>query len=145
DGGTGDDELYGDSGNDTLIGGSGNDLLNGGAGNDNLNGGIGNDELIWEVGGGRDFMNGGSGRDTATILGDEETSERFQVLDRNAARREGYRDLNSNTEIVIVRNGTVVAELDNIEEIVIDGQGGGDSFRVSGNFNGTSLSTSTVT
>ena len=40
---------------------------------------------------------------------------------------------------------TVIAELDNIEEIVISGQGGGDTFIPNGNFTGTSLSTSTIT
>jgi Ca2+-binding RTX toxin-like protein len=53
--------------------------------------------------------------------------------------------LANNTEIVIVRNGVVIAELDNIEEIVIDGRGGGDTFSMRGNFNGTSLAMSTVT
>ncbi len=70
--------------------------------------------------------------------------------------------LNSNTEIVITRDGTVIAELDNIEEIVVnalnvsanDGNGvpnggvtGGDTVAIFGNFNApfTSLNFSTIT
>src|SRR5690606_23177235 len=129
DGGTGNDKLYGDSGNDTLNGGSGNDYLDGGAGNDTLNGGSGNDTLVWNVGGGRDIMDGGSGTDTVNIFGSS-SFESFQVLSRSAAQSRGYRNLDRDTEIVITRNNSIIAELDNIEEIVIDGQGGGDRFQV---------------
>ena len=38
----------------------------------------------------------------------------------------------------------MMAELANIEEIVIDGQGGGDTFTIAGDFTGTSLAMSTI-
>ena len=48
DGGTGDDELFGNVGPDTLNGGTGNDRLTGGQGNDALNGGDGYDVAVYE-------------------------------------------------------------------------------------------------
>ena len=48
DGGTGDDELFGNAGPDTLNGGTGNDRLTGGLGNDTLNGGDGYDVAVYE-------------------------------------------------------------------------------------------------
>ncbi len=68
--------------------------------------------------------------------------------------------LNTNTEIVITRNGAIIAELDNIEEITVnalnvsanDGNGvpnggltGGDTVAVFGDFTTTSLNFSTIT
>ena len=47
DGGTGDDELFGNVGPDTLNGGTGNDRLTGGLGNDTLNGGDGYDVAVY--------------------------------------------------------------------------------------------------
>ena len=35
-------------------------------------------------------------------------------------------------EIVVARNGTIIAELTEIEDIVIDGQGGSDTFNTHG-------------
>ena len=53
------------------------------------------------------------------------------------SRRQSRSDLNANTDIVITRNGTgtasVVAELDQIEEISINTGGGNDSVLVVGN------------
>lgn len=82
-GGSGDDQLYGDGGNDTITGGSGSDYLEGndgtdtlygdadddvllgGAGNDTLYGGDGNDILDGE--GGADVIYGGDGDDIIYI------------------------------------------------------------------------------
>ncbi len=90
------------------------------------------------------MMNGQAGTDTALILGDADAAEAFIVYDATSAAANGF-VLAANTEIAIVRDGVLIAELDNIEEIVIDGQGGGDTFSVVGNFAGTSLALSTIT
>lgn len=153
EGGDGDDTLFGHAGDDTLEGGAGNDDLNGGGGNDVLNGGAGDDVLfgsagddllITEADGGRDTLDGGNQVDTAEIRGNADEAESFAILDRANALAQGFTDLATGTEIVIVRNGEVMAELANIEEIVIDGQGGGDSFQIAGDFSGTSLAMSTI-
>ncbi|MFG1298724.1 peroxidase family protein [Xanthobacter sp. V3C-3] len=140
--------VLGFGGNDTMNGAAGNDVMVGGAGNDTVVGGLGNDTLLWRVGDGRDFMDGGANTDTVHIAGDA-TAETFHVWTRVEATAAGITGLNANTEIVITRNGTntasVIAELDNIEEIVINGLGGGDSFVTHGNFGATSLAMSTIT
>ncbi|MGI9422980.1 MAG: calcium-binding protein, partial [Hyphomicrobiaceae bacterium] len=47
--------------------------------------------------------------------------------------------------IVIARNGEIIAELSRIEEIFVDGMGGGDEFDIRGDFGDTSLLTNTIT
>jgi Ca2+-binding RTX toxin-like protein len=165
-GGAGNDILSGDLGNDTLNGGDQNDLLIGGGGNDLVNGGNG-DDFISQVGGsdGRDIVNGGADSDTYRLLGDA-TAETFRIYTRAEALLQitGL-TLAVGTEIVVTRNGTtnasVIAELDNIEELVVNtlnvtpvgpgapvgGSNGGDTIQVFGNFNApeTSLSFNTIT
>ena len=173
-GGAGDDTLLGGNGGDTLNGGNGDDLLDGGAATDQLNGGAGNDTLIggvapdvvnggdgddlirWNAGDGRDTVNGGAGTDTIHLTGDE-TAETYHIWTLAAWR--AFSNANNNqvlngnvpagTEIIITRNGTnyasAVAVMQAIEEIVISGMGGGDTFQVHGDFAGTSLSYSTIT
>lgn len=145
------DLILGFGGNDTLNGNGGNDILYGGAGNDTLNGGAGNDRIVWTVGDGRDFADGGTGTDTMHVLGNA-TAETYNIYTRTAwlaVAGNTIGQLNDNTEIIIARGGTnnaaIIAELDNIEEIVIDGMGGGDTFNAVGNFGTTSLLTSTIT
>jgi Ca2+-binding RTX toxin-like protein len=142
------DVLLGHAGADTLNGNGGNDILVGGAGNDTINGGAGNDLILWRVGDGRDFIDGGANTDTVHIAGDS-SAETYRIYSRAAAIAAGITGLNANTEIIITRNGTnnasIIAELDNIEEIVINGMGGGDTFIPIGTFVGTSLLTSTIT
>ncbi|WP_306226554.1 peroxidase family protein [Bosea beijingensis] len=147
-GGAGADIILGHGGADTLTGAGGNDILVGGAGNDTVNGGAGNDLALIRVNDGRDFIDGGANTDTVHIMGND-TAEIFRIYSRAAADAAGFTGLNANTEIVITRNGTgnasIIAELDNIEEIVINGLGGGDTFTPIGSFVGTSLATSTIT
>ena len=147
-GGTNADIILGHGGNDTLNGNGGNDILVGGAGNDTINGGAGNDLTLWRAGDGRDFIDGGADTDTVHIAGDA-TAETYRIYSRDAALAAGITGLNGNTEIVITRNGTdnasIIAELDNVEEIAINGFGGGDTFETIGDFTGTSLLTSTIT
>ena len=61
DGGAGNDVLNTSAGDDTLIGGAGIDLLNAGTGDDEVMGGDGNDTLDGSFG--NDMLNGGSGND----------------------------------------------------------------------------------
>ncbi len=136
--------LLGLDGDDTLDGGLGADFLAGGVGDDIVRGGHHNDFLIWEVGDGRDFMDGGGSTDHAIVSGDA-SSETFGIYTRSIAETAGIALNHAETEIVITRNGQVIAELDNIEEVVINGHGGGDTFDVQGNFTGTSLHYNTIT
>ena len=152
-GGTSSDLLLGFDGIDTLNGGGGVDALVGGVGNDTVRGDAGNDTIIWNVGDGRDLVNGDTvaaniagTTDTFRVNGDG-TAETYRIYARIDALAAGL-TLAANTEIVITRNGTtnaeVIAELDNIEEIVINGLGGGDTFTSIGSFAPTSLMTSTI-
>ena len=66
-GGTGDDNVYGEGGNDALLGRGGGDYVDGGAGNDKLWGQDGDDGLVG--GSGNDIAWGGAGDDT--VVGGE--------------------------------------------------------------------------
>ena len=165
-GGLGNDTLNGDAGADTLNGGDGNDTLNGGAGNDTVNGGAGNDTITYDVtNGGRDFIDGGENADasadvdTANITNATGTIRIYTRQAWDDVPGNNINSLNLNTEIVITRNGTgngaIIAELDNIEEIRINGLDapssagsvtlGGATVNVIGNFSGTSLLLNTIT
>jgi Ca2+-binding RTX toxin-like protein len=152
------DVLLGHGGNDTLNANGGADVLVGGSGNDTVNGGDGND-LIIQVGAtdGRDIVNGGNNVDTYQLNGSA-GAETFTIYSRAAAQAAiSGLTLAGGTEIVIVRDGAVIAELDNIEEIRVNtlqvtspaGSGGGtsagDTIQVVGDFTGTSLNFSTIT
>jgi hypothetical protein len=118
--------LFGRAGNDTLNGGGGSDILVGGAGNDTVNG-DGGDDFIYMTGAldARDVVNGGTGIDTFVLQG-VPGAETFTIYARAAAETAGFgAGLNLNTEIVITRTvgagpATVIAELDNIEEIKVN-------------------------
>ncbi|NYT64580.1 heme peroxidase [Alcaligenaceae bacterium] len=167
-----DDVTYGvrtgDAGNNTnMSGGAGSQIMFGLGGNDNINGGAGSDIIYAGAGndtitqassaGGRDFVDGGDGTDTYRLNGSSE-AEIFVIYSREAALQEiPNLTLNANTEIVITRNSDVIAELDNIEEIIVNtmnvtspgGAGGGvsgnDFIQVVGDFTNTSLHFSTIT
>lgn len=156
--GQGDDFLDGGAGNDILLGLLGNDTLDGGAGDDFIYGGDG-DDTITQVGstGGRDFVDGGAGTDTYQLNGSE-GAETFTIYSRAAALAAiSGLSLAATTEIVIARNGAVIAELDNIEEIRVNalhvtspggasgGTSDGDTIQVVGDFTGTSLDFNTIT
>ncbi len=172
-GGTGNDLLSGGADGDVLLGGAGNDVLNGddgddrlngGTGNDTVNGGAGDDLIIWNfdgaTSGGRDLIDGGADTDTFQVDGNGST-ETFRIYTRDAAIAAGMTGLNANTEIVITRNGTtnasIIAELDNIEELMVNtlnvsspggaagGAAGADTVIVIGDFTTTSLDFNTIT
>ena len=163
-GAAGNDLLSGLGGNDQLNGGIGNDSLNGGTGNDTVNGDAGNDLISWNfvgpTAGGRDFINGGADSDTFDLSG-AVAAEIFRIYTRAAALAAGILVPNTAVEIVITRNGattaSIIAELDNIEEIIINsvtatttggpfpGVAGGDTVLIFGDFTTTSLALNTIT
>ncbi|MET4482822.1 peroxidase family protein [Bradyrhizobium sp. F1.13.3] len=182
--------INGSTGNDILVGSSANDILNGGRGDDAVFAGGGDDSIGWsvtnpikfgnitiipELPDGRDFVDGGANGaagDRFTVTGNN-TAESFAIYsntddyDNNAANgivssaaHFGFTGLHAGTEIVVVRNGNVIAELDNVEEITINtldvtannnnggldgGTVAGDTVAIVGNFTGTSLNYSTIT
>lgn len=158
----GNDGLNGGAGNDILVGGAGNDTLNGGAGNDRVFGGTGNDTITLTSTAGRDFIDGEVGEDTFVLDG-VVGAETFRIYERSEAINAGLVIENASTEIVITRQTgggaqSVIAELDNIEEIIVNtlgvttpgganggNAGGGDTVQVIGDFNTTSLNFNTIT
>jgi len=131
------DSIYGGAGNDLLVGGAGNDFEYGeegndtfgnmtltpdgvadDAGNDQSFGGEGFDNFVWEPGDGADVNNGGG--DAADI---------FRFFGNAAANafilRQGGTPTHFNALI-----GAVTIDNHGIEDVVVDGQGGGDTFTV---------------
>ncbi|WP_298986807.1 PEP_CTERM-anchored TLD domain-containing protein [uncultured Roseibium sp.] len=159
------DLIAGFEGDDTLNGGAGNDFVFGGAGNDTVIGGSGNDTIVWSVGDGTDVVQGaadGTEADTDTdtfYVNGSGGGETFLVETRDAydLRTGNGASLASGTEIVVSRSdGTlpvtyeVVGELENIDDIVINGTAAtptssGTNVTVSGDFTNTDLDTSTIT
>lgn len=159
--GTGAINLTGNEFVNNITGNDGANTIDGGGGNDQINGRDGND-LIVQTGatGGRDIVNGGAGVDTYQLNGSV-GAEAFVIYTRTAAQAAipGL-SLAGGTEIVVTRDGQVIAELDNIEEINVNalnvsspggvapggsGGDGGDTIQVIGNFNTTSLNYNTIT
>lgn len=155
------DLIEGNANANVLDGGAGADTINGAGGNDTITGGDGDDLVIQSSTQGRDFVDGGIGSDTYQLNGDA-SAETFTIYTRAAAlAANAALVLNANTEIVIVRNGTavtgtVIAELDNIEEISVNtlavssggvngGANSGDTITVVGDFTQTSLNYNTIT
>lgn len=164
------DTLNGNGGNDILNGAGGNDTINGGEGNDTINGGAGNDTINQTSTHGRDLIDGGAGTDTYRLNG-VAGAETFRIYAIAGAQNNALRaslastlgaTFAANTEIVITRTvndvQSVIAELDNIEEIRINsldvtandggglntGTSNGDTVQVFGNFTPTSLAYSTI-
>lgn len=136
--------IGGTNGADILIGDNAASTFDGAGGDDVILAGGGADTILWNVGDGRDFVDGGAGTDTFTVNG-ANTAEAFIVYSRVAAQTAGILGLRPETEIVVTRNGVVIAELDNIEEIIINTGPGNDTVTTVGNFNPTSLNFSTIT
>jgi Ca2+-binding RTX toxin-like protein len=129
-GGSGDDSLFGQSGNDTLLGKGGNDLLFGGAGDDVLTGGDGNDQLfgeagndlmIWNPGDDSDLFEGGDGFDTAQVNGGN-GSEVFTVTANGSRVRLDRLD-----------PAPFSLDIGTTENLVVNMNGGDDTFSASGN------------
>ncbi|MHA6689753.1 peroxidase family protein [Devosia sp. A449] len=173
DGTAGSDDISGLGGNDIINGLAGDDSLDGGTGDDIVNGGTGDDTIYWTApeggSGGWDVIDGGSegiAGDTFVITGSSAYEIfRFYPAEDAEAVIPGLVLKGSATEIVVTRTlvvdgvettTEVIAELSEIEEIVINGapasgvgNAGGDRFELIGNFaeqgEETSLRTSTIT
>ena len=129
-GSAGGDQLFGQDGNDTLLGKGGADLLFGGEGNDTLTGGDaddqmfgqgGNDRMIWNPGDDSDLMEGGDGTDTAEVNGGN-GAEQF-TLTANGTRVRFDR----------VNPAPFSIDIGTTEHVVVNMNGGDDSFDATGN------------
>ena len=129
-GGSGADMLFGQSGNDTLLGKGGNVLLFGGAGNDILTGGdaddqvfgeSGDDRMVWNPGDDTDLNEGGAGVDTVEVNGGG-AAEVF------TATANGTRVRFDRLELA-----PFSIDIGTSEKLVLNANGGNDSFSATGN------------
>jgi Ca2+-binding RTX toxin-like protein len=129
-GGSGADMLFGQAGNDTLNGKGGTDLLFGGAGNDILRGGDGDDQLfgesgddlmIWDPGDDTDLHEGGDGNDTSQVNGGN-GAEIFTVTANGTRVRFDRLD-----------PAPFSIDIGTTENLVVNMNGGNDSFSATGN------------
>jgi Ca2+-binding RTX toxin-like protein len=132
-GGGGADQLFGQSGNDTLLGRRGNDSLFGGAGNDVLTAGpgddrvfgqSGDDRMVWNPGDGSALNEGGAGVDTVEVVGGN-ASEAFlaTVVDDSIL----FQRVDPAPFSLVIRNS---------ESLVVNMNGGDDTFAADGNIAG---------
>ena len=129
-GGSGGDMLFGQSGHDTLFGKGGFDSLFGGAGNDVLTGGdgddlmfgeAGNDRMIWNPGDDTDLHEGGAGIDTSEVNGGN-GAENFTLTANGTRVRFDRTD-----------PAPFALDIGTTENIVVNMNGGDDSFSATGN------------
>jgi Ca2+-binding RTX toxin-like protein len=129
-GGAGGDQLFGQSGNDTLLGAGGFDFLFGGTENDTLTGGDAddqvfgqgdNDRMIWNPGDDTDLNEGGGGADTVQVNGGG-GAEQFTTT-ANGTRVRFDR----------VNPAPFAIDIGTSEELVLNANGGDDSFSATGN------------
>jgi Ca2+-binding RTX toxin-like protein len=120
-GGPGNDVLLGKGGADTLFGGDDNDTLTGGDGDDQVFGEAGNDRIIWNPGDDTDLNEGGSGIDTVEVNGG------------NGA--EVFTTTANGTRVRFDRVSPAPFSLDigTCENLVLNCNGGDDSFSATGN------------
>src|SRR5215212_4122364 len=129
-GGSGADHLFGQAGNDTLIGKGGTDLLFGGSEHDTLTGGdgddqvfgqSGNDRMIWNPGDDTDLNEGGDGVDTVEVNGGNGT--------------EAFTTTANGTRVRFDRVNPAPFSIDigTSENLVLNANGGDDSFSATGN------------
>lgn len=135
------------------------------SGVDTINGDAGDDTIVWNANAaaptdGKDMVNGGTegaAGDTFSIVGNA-SAETYRIYTKAAfAALNPAAVLAAATEIVVTRNGTdaasVIAELNEIEEIRINGTdpsgsaggAGNDNFEIIGDFSTTSLRLNTIT
>jgi Ca2+-binding RTX toxin-like protein len=144
-GGAGIDTLTGSSGNNVINGGGGNDIIVGGLGDDTLSGGTGDDTFTYTVGDGIDTVDGGAG---VEVDGDEQivngtgATETFNINPISS----GYLGINihAGASDAATDANYEVRTID-VEEIVINTNGGGDSVIISGDLGSTGVATSTIT
>ena len=129
-GGSGGDQLFGQDGNDTLLGKGGFDLLFGGSQNDTITGGdaddqafgqSGNDRMIWNPGDDTDLNEGGEDIDTVEVNGGNGT-EVFTTT-ANGTRVRFDR----------LTPAPFSVDMGTDENLVLNANGGDDSFSATGN------------
>ncbi len=129
-GGSGGDQLFGQAGNDTLLGRGGFDLLFGGSENDTLTGGdaddqvfgqSGNDRMIWNPGDDTDLNEGGENEDTVEVNGGG-GAEQFTTTANGTRVR--FDRLNP---------APFAIDIGTSEKLVLNANGGDDSFSATGN------------
>ncbi len=129
-GGSGADQVFGQAGNDTLLGKGGTDLLFGGGENDTATGGdaddqvfgqSGNDRMIWNPGDDTDLNEGGDGIDTVEVNGGN-GAEQFTAT-ANGTRVRFDR----------VNPAPFAIDIGTSENLVVNANGGDDSFSATGN------------
>ncbi len=140
-GGSGDDRLFGDGGDDILKGGGGDDALTGGIGTDRSFGGSGEDQMMWNPGDGSDLNEGGDGADAVVVNGGG-ASETF-TASANGSRVRFDRvsplpfslDIGTSERLVVNANGgddSFLASGDLASLIALDVNGGDGNDRISG-------------
>ncbi|MFT3670724.1 peroxidase family protein [Aestuariivirga sp.] len=183
-GGAGKDVIVTNGGNDTVTAGGEDDIISytvttGGGGGGGGGGTVTSGRDIIDGGaqgsaGDRFILNGSNGAETFRIFSNTDDWDNNAANGiQSSAAHAGITGLNANTKIVITRNGTfangvltggtVLAELNNIEEITVntldvsanDGNGvpnggttggfNGDTVQIVGNFTNTGLNYSTIT
>jgi Ca2+-binding RTX toxin-like protein len=160
--------INGNAGDDVLAGGGGNDTVNGNAGSDVITWGVTNPIPFFAPNGasdGRDLVNGGieplTGIGDSFVINGNNQAETYRIYSnmddlnpalaglQTSASAAGLTGLNAATEIVITRNGTnnasIIAELTDIEEIVVNTGAGADTVLAIGDFTPTNLAFNTIT
>lgn len=117
----GDDQLFGKGGLDFLFGGTNNDTLTGGDADDQVFGEAGNDRIIWNPGDDTDLNEGGAGSDTIEVNGGN-GSETFTVTANGTRVR--FDRLNP---------APFSIDIGTSEQLVVNANGGDDSFSATGN------------
>ena len=129
-GGSGADTVFGQAGNDTVLGKGGTDLLFGGADNDILTGGdaddqafgeAGDDRMVWNPGDDTDLNEGGAGTDTVEVNGGN-GAEQFTTT-ANGTRVRFDR----------ITPAPFAIDIGTSEALVVNANGGDDSFSATGN------------
>jgi Ca2+-binding RTX toxin-like protein len=118
---SGDDVLLGRGGADRLDGGDGNDQLTGGDGDDQNFGGMGDDRMVWNAADDTDLFEGGDGIDTAEANGSN-FAEVFSVTANGTRVR--FDELTPAPSSI---------DIGTMENLVINMNGGNDSFSATGN------------
>ena len=119
DGGAGNDVIIGSRGADTLIGGDGNDTITGGLGKDTAFLGNGDDRFVWNPGDGSDVVDGQAGFDQLVFVGSD-GNEVMNIADNGS-------------HVLLTRDlGNVTMDLNSVENVVINANGGNDSINGSG-------------
>jgi Ca2+-binding RTX toxin-like protein len=166
--------INGNAGDDVLAGGGGNDTVNGNAGSDIITWGVTNPIGFIAPNGlsdGRDLVNGGiepvTGIGDTFVINGNNQAEVYRIYSnmddlnsllaglQTSAAAAGLTGLNTATEIVITRNtngvggavtnANIIAELADIEEIIVNTGAGADTVLPVGNFTPTNLAFNTIT